>query len=106
MFNVKVSNNLSKVFDKLDMIKINIESGVAESISVSESEIKDLFNAEYFESTDVEIAPVSEGVSVVIKSVEKYPGSYESGTGHDYASISRKVKDVMINKINLKSGKR
>lgn len=104
MFRVNVLNNLSKVTNKLEMIGINVQERVFESILASESEIKNLFNAQYFDSTQIEINSESDGVSISIKSIEINPGAYENDTGFEYASISQKVKDIIMKKINSKSG--
>jgi hypothetical protein len=63
MFRVLVKNNLSGAINKLDMLKINIQSLMAEAVSAAEPEVKNLFDDE----TEIEVIPSSDGVEMGIK---------------------------------------
>lgn len=89
MFKVQVTNNLSGIMNKIDMLNINIQSSVAEAVAAAEPEIRDLFNSNYDEA-DVEIVPSASGVEVNIK--------------NHYGDISNEVKDVILNKLRSKFG--
>jgi hypothetical protein len=104
MFKVKVENNLNSVMNKIDMLKINVESAVAEVVMSSESEIKDLFSSEYFQNTEIEIAPSSDGASVHIKNLDEDYHYYQNSTGGNYSDIGVKAKEIVLNKIRSKFG--
>lgn len=89
MFKVQVVNNLSSVFNKIDMLNINIQSAAAEAAIAAEPEIRDLFDSNNNES-DIEISPTSGGVEIVVKNC--------------YYDISDEARQIVINKLKSKFG--
>jgi len=104
MFKVQVTNNLSKIVDKLDMININIQSAVAEAVSSSQAEVKSLFDTSYFEKTEIEISPSADGVTMDIKNLDEDYYYYQNTTGGLYSDIGLKIKQVLTNRIKNQLG--
>ena len=105
MFKVQVVNNLPKVIDRLDMLNINIQSAVAEAVSSSEYEIKNLFDTQYFENTEIEIIPEGDGIAINIKNLGEDYYYYQNSTGSEYVDIADKARQVIAKKIVEKFGK-
>lgn len=89
MFKVQVTNNLSGVMNKIDMLSINIQSSVAEAVAAAEPEIKNLLNSDY-DGADIEILPSASGIEVNVKNY--------------YEDISDEVRSVIVNKLKSKFG--
>lgn len=89
MFKVQVTNNLSGVMNKIDMLSINIQSSVAEAVAATEPEIKNLLNSDY-DGADIEILPSASGIEVNVKNY--------------YEDISDEVRSVIVNKLKSKFG--
>lgn len=105
MFKVQVVNNLPNIIDKLDMLNINIQSAVAEAIASSEYEIKNLFDTQYFENTEIEIIPEGDGVVMNIKNLGEDYYYYQNSTGSAYVDIGNKAREVIAKKIIGKFGR-
>jgi hypothetical protein len=104
MFKVKVENNLNAVLNKIDMLKINIESAAADAVMSADSEIKDVFNNEYFENTEIEMTPSVDGLEINIKNLDEDYYYYQNTTGNSYYDLGNKVKEVISNKLKSKFG--
>jgi len=104
MFKVHVVNNLSGVSNKIDMMNINIQSSVAEAVMSAEPEIKDLFDNEYFNNTEIEIIPSAEGIGICIKNLDEDYYYYQNTTGSSYYDIGVKAKEIIANKLKSKFG--
>jgi len=104
MFKVQVINNLSSVSNKIDMMSINIQSAVAEAVMSAEPEIRDLFDNEYFQNTEIEVVPSSESIGVNIKNLDQDYFYYQNTTGASYYDIGVKAKEIIANKIRSKFG--
>lgn len=104
MFKIHVVNNLPNIVDKLDMLNINIQSAVADAVMSAEPEIKNLFDSQYFENTEIEIIPSVEGIGVHIKNLEEDYYYYQNTTGSSYYDIGVKAKEIIANKVKEKFG--
>ena len=99
MFKIQVINNLSNITNKLDMLHINIQSAVADAVASSEYEIQNLFSKQYFENTEIEIAPSADGVSVHIKNLDEDYYYYQNSTDASYSDIGVEAKGIIANKV-------
>lgn len=100
MFKVKVANNLSNIFNKIDMLPINMQSAISEAVGASESDIRKLFESNDFQNTEIEIIPTVDGVGINVKnSIDEYFKYKDS-----YYYLNTEVKNIILNKIKSKFG--
>lgn len=104
MFRVQVIDNLPMVINKLEMLSINIESAVAEAVMSAEPEIRNLFNDEYFEDTEIEISSSGDGIDLNIKNLDEDYFYYQNSTGAAYSDLGVRAKEIISSKIKSKFG--
>lgn len=105
MFKVQVVNNLSGVMNKIDMLKINIQSAAAEAVMSANEEVRNVFDNQYFENTEIQMTPGIDGIEINIKNLDEDYYYYQNETGGSYYDLGVKVKEIISNKLKSKFGR-
>jgi c-di-AMP phosphodiesterase-like protein len=102
MYKVSVTSNLSKITNQLEMMNINFQSSLAEAVAAAEPEIKNVFNSQDFQNTEITLQPGGDSVTVSITNDEDDYYKYEKTYSESYSGIRARVFDIISQKINEK----